>query len=68
MEFDRNLGPYALEHFGEWKQISNYISKHTIDRLGIMKELLSFLKCFFTLSDSSVPQGILAFTIFNAPA
>lgn len=34
LEFDRNLGPYALKHFGEWKQISNYITKHTMDRLG----------------------------------
>ncbi|XP_078431214.1 AAR2 protein family [Wolffia australiana] len=33
LAFDRNLGPYALEHFGQWKQISDYVSKDTIKRL-----------------------------------
>ncbi|XP_077243948.1 AAR2 protein family isoform X2 [Tasmannia lanceolata] len=33
MEFDHQLGPYGLNHFGEWKQISNYITKNTIERI-----------------------------------
>ncbi|XP_019055590.1 PREDICTED: protein AAR2 homolog isoform X2 [Nelumbo nucifera] len=32
-EFDNQLGPYALNHFGTWKQISNYITKSTIERI-----------------------------------
>jgi len=33
-EFDKHLGPYALDHFGEWKQLSSYITKDTIERIG----------------------------------
>ncbi|KAF8407680.1 hypothetical protein HHK36_006815 [Tetracentron sinense] len=33
LEFDQQLGPYALNHFGDWKQISNYITKSTIERI-----------------------------------
>ncbi|ONK81457.1 uncharacterized protein A4U43_C01F29290 [Asparagus officinalis] len=32
-EFDHHLGPYALDHFGEWKQLSSYITKDTIERI-----------------------------------
>ncbi|XP_031474511.1 uncharacterized protein LOC116246788 [Nymphaea colorata] len=32
-EFDQQLGPYALEHFREWKQISGYINKDVIKRI-----------------------------------
>ncbi|KAF3778832.1 AAR2-like protein [Nymphaea thermarum] len=31
---DEQLGPYALEHFREWKQISGYISKDVIKRIA----------------------------------
>ncbi|KAG9448969.1 hypothetical protein H6P81_008934 [Aristolochia fimbriata] len=33
LEFDRQLGPYPLEHYGEWKRLSNYLSKETIERI-----------------------------------
>lgn len=34
LEFDRQLGPYALNHFGEWKHLSNYITEKIIARIG----------------------------------
>ncbi|KAI8534534.1 hypothetical protein RHMOL_Rhmol10G0097700 [Rhododendron molle] len=33
LEFDRELGPYTLGQFGNWKQLSNYISKNTVERI-----------------------------------
>ncbi|KAL6007444.1 hypothetical protein ACLOJK_032941 [Asimina triloba] len=33
LEFDRHSGPYALNHYGEWKHLSNYITKRTIERI-----------------------------------
>ncbi|XP_023761568.1 uncharacterized protein LOC111909998 [Lactuca sativa] len=33
MEFDKYLGPYTLNQFGEWKMLSNYITKTTIERI-----------------------------------
>lgn len=33
MEFDRQLGPYDLNRYGDWKRLSNYITKDTIQRL-----------------------------------
>ncbi|CAH1421378.1 unnamed protein product [Lactuca virosa] len=33
MEFDKYLGPYTLNQFGEWKMLSNYITKTTIQRI-----------------------------------
>ncbi|XP_031396293.1 protein AAR2 homolog isoform X2 [Punica granatum] len=33
MEFDRYLGPYNLNQYGDWKRLSNYIAKDTIERL-----------------------------------
>ncbi|GAA0146365.1 RNA splicing factor [Lithospermum erythrorhizon] len=33
LEFDRQLGPYTLDQYGEWNRLSNYITKSTIDRL-----------------------------------
>ncbi|KVH92402.1 A1 cistron-splicing factor, AAR2 [Cynara cardunculus var. scolymus] len=33
LEFDRYLGPYTLSQFGEWKMLSNYITKSTIERI-----------------------------------
>ncbi|XP_041007723.1 protein AAR2 homolog isoform X2 [Juglans microcarpa x Juglans regia] len=32
LEFDRQLGPYNLSQNGDWKQLSNYISKSIIER------------------------------------
>ncbi|TKW03076.1 hypothetical protein SEVIR_7G038100v4 [Setaria viridis] len=32
-EFDNQLGPYNLESYGDWKQLSNYLSQSTIERL-----------------------------------
>lgn len=31
LEFDRQLGPYALSQFGEWKLLSNYITQNIIE-------------------------------------
>ncbi|CAI9110600.1 OLC1v1010654C1 [Oldenlandia corymbosa var. corymbosa] len=33
MEFDGKLGPYDLAAYGDWKRLSNYITKDTIDRI-----------------------------------
>ncbi|KAG0503276.1 hypothetical protein HPP92_003348 [Vanilla planifolia] len=33
MEFDQYLAPYALDHYGAWKQLSGYISESIISRL-----------------------------------
>lgn len=32
LEFDRQLGPYNLSHYGDWKQLSNYITNCIIER------------------------------------
>ncbi|KAH7556945.1 hypothetical protein JRO89_XS11G0015500 [Xanthoceras sorbifolium] len=36
LEFDRQLGPYTLSQYGDWKRLSNYITKSTIERLGML--------------------------------
>lgn len=33
LEFDRQLGPYSLGEYGDWKRLSNYISKDVIERI-----------------------------------
>ncbi|KZV48923.1 hypothetical protein F511_09711 [Dorcoceras hygrometricum] len=33
LEFDAQLGPYSLSQYAEWKHLSNYINKATIDRI-----------------------------------
>ncbi|KAK9054200.1 hypothetical protein SSX86_025278 [Deinandra increscens subsp. villosa] len=33
LEFDKYLGPYTLSQIGEWKMLSNYITKSIIERL-----------------------------------
>lgn len=33
MEFDRQLGPYDLHQYGDWKRLSNYITKDSIERI-----------------------------------
>ncbi|XVF20659.1 hypothetical protein REPUB_Repub12eG0020700 [Reevesia pubescens] len=33
LEFDKHLGPYDLSHYVDWKRLSNYITKSTIERL-----------------------------------
>ncbi|KAK4564928.1 hypothetical protein RGQ29_006822 [Quercus rubra] len=33
LEFDRQLGPYNLSQYGDWKHLSNYITKSIIERL-----------------------------------
>ncbi|XP_073144694.1 uncharacterized protein [Henckelia pumila] len=33
LEFDAQLGPYSLSQYTEWKHLSNYINKATIDRI-----------------------------------
>lgn len=35
LEFDRQLGPYTLSQYGDWKRLSNYITKTTIERIGM---------------------------------
>lgn len=32
-EFDDQLGPYNLDSYGDWKQLSNYLSQSIIERL-----------------------------------
>ncbi|KAA8530638.1 hypothetical protein F0562_005428 [Nyssa sinensis] len=33
LEFDRQLGPYTLSQYGDWKQLSNYITKSIMERI-----------------------------------
>ncbi|XAR51480.1 hypothetical protein NMG60_11006114 [Bertholletia excelsa] len=33
LEFDRQLGPYTLSQYGDWKRLSNYITRSTIERI-----------------------------------
>ncbi|TKY56741.1 AAR protein [Spatholobus suberectus] len=33
LEFDRQLGPYNLSHYEDWKRLSNFITKSVIERL-----------------------------------
>ncbi|KAK7321514.1 hypothetical protein VNO77_32239 [Canavalia gladiata] len=33
MDFDRQLGPYNLNRYEDWKRLSNFINKSVIDRL-----------------------------------
>ncbi|KAM7277889.1 hypothetical protein ACFE04_005023 [Oxalis oulophora] len=33
LEFDKHLGPYNLSQYGDWKRLSNYVTKSVIDRL-----------------------------------
>ncbi|XP_065849709.1 uncharacterized protein [Euphorbia lathyris] len=33
LEFDRHLGPYNLTQYGEWKCLSNYLTKNVIERI-----------------------------------
>ncbi|KAK7826553.1 protein aar2 like protein [Quercus suber] len=33
LEFDRQLGPYNLSQYGDWKHLSNYITKSIIERI-----------------------------------
>lgn len=33
LEFDRQLGPYTLSQYGEWKLLSNYLTRNVIERL-----------------------------------
>ncbi|MFS7890449.1 putative A1 cistron-splicing factor, AAR2, AAR2 domain superfamily [Helianthus anomalus] len=33
LEFDKYLGPYTLSQYGEWKMLSNYITKSVIERI-----------------------------------
>ncbi|VVA94239.1 unnamed protein product [Arabis nemorensis] len=32
LEFDKHLGPYNLSQYGEWKHLSNYITKDIIEK------------------------------------
>lgn len=34
LEFDKHLGPYTLSQYGDWKHLSNFITRDTIERLG----------------------------------
>ncbi|KAG6410144.1 hypothetical protein SASPL_128194 [Salvia splendens] len=34
LEFDMQLGPYALNQYGDWIHLSNFITKDTLERLG----------------------------------
>ncbi|KAG8373778.1 hypothetical protein BUALT_Bualt11G0060500 [Buddleja alternifolia] len=33
LEFDKQLGPYTLSQYGDWKHLSNYITKDTIEHI-----------------------------------
>lgn len=52
MEFDKQLGAYTLGQYGDWKRLSNYITKDVIERIGMVFLVFPFfvqiLLCFFT--------------------
>ncbi|XP_011097134.1 protein AAR2 homolog [Sesamum indicum] len=33
LEFDKQLGPYTLSQYGDWKRLSSYITKDTVERI-----------------------------------
>ncbi|PIN03806.1 mRNA splicing factor [Handroanthus impetiginosus] len=33
LEFDKQLGPYTLSQYGDWKRLSSYVTKDTIERI-----------------------------------
>ncbi|KAL0431377.1 UNVERIFIED_CONTAM: protein AAR2 [Sesamum radiatum] len=33
LEFDKQLGPYTLSQYGDWKHLSSYITKDTVERI-----------------------------------
>ncbi|KAL0381445.1 UNVERIFIED_CONTAM: protein AAR2 [Sesamum angustifolium] len=33
LEFDKQLGPYTWSQYGDWKRLSNYITKVTVERI-----------------------------------
>ncbi|KAI0513919.1 hypothetical protein KFK09_009951 [Dendrobium nobile] len=43
MEFDQHLGPYPLDHYGNWKHLSCYISESTISRIEPIGAEISIL-------------------------
>ncbi|KAG6412670.1 hypothetical protein SASPL_125354 [Salvia splendens] len=46
LEFDMQLGPYALNQYGDWIHLSNFITKDTVDRLGRYYNVLTvYLLC-----------------------
>lgn len=46
LEFDMQLGPYALNQYGDWIHLSNFITKDTVDRLGrYYNVLMVYLLC-----------------------
>lgn len=51
LEFDRQLGPYTLSQYGDWKRLSNYITKSIIERVGkhYLAYDLSLLVQFYVL-------------------
>lgn len=55
-EFDKYLGPYAVNQFGEWKLLSNYITKSVIERIGNYNYaiLLCFSSCVWLYEDVAV--------------
>lgn len=42
LEFDRHLGAYDLTRYGEWKSLSNYLTKDVIERIGMFANLTDF--------------------------
>jgi hypothetical protein len=44
LEFDRQLGPYNLSQYGDWKHLSNFITKSVIERIGILYLTTSILR------------------------
>jgi hypothetical protein len=44
-EFDDQLGPYNLDSFGDWKQLSSYLAQSVIERLG-RRDAFFFLHTF----------------------
>jgi hypothetical protein len=35
MQFDRSLGPYPMENYQAWQEVSNYISQVIISKLEV---------------------------------
>ncbi|KAL6325979.1 hypothetical protein AAG906_038471 [Vitis piasezkii] len=55
LEFDRELGPYTLSQYGDWKRLSNYITKTTIERIALDQQLRN--SKFSKSADKSQKRG-----------
>ncbi|XP_059643332.1 uncharacterized protein LOC132285182 [Cornus florida] len=54
LEFDRQLGPYTLSQHGDWKRLSNYITKSIIERIEPIGGEISV--AYESVNDENIPK------------